>query len=395
MSSKLNTSINKLKNNTKSFKLSFQTKNKKKAMIKKTKKYNFQNQKITLLDYIAIAKIISAFSVVILHTNNKFWYFDYKIYKQYWISANVIESIFYFAVPVFILCVGATLLDFNEKYGLKEYYYKRFVKVVLPLISWNIILYFYRVYFLKNFNKQQLNFINIWNLFYKCKIYFIFHSFHHFILVYMVIPLIAYVDKSKKIKIYSYCFIALILTQSLIPYLINLLCPNLAWIYSINSGYIIYIFPGYIIQNYKFSKIFKLIIYILGFIGLLIHMFGTQILTIKYKRINTLHKGYFNIPCILYSCSIFLFITKNNGYVKEYSYIILNIIKKKYIYKIGSLTIGPFFIHLPMMDTIDKYYKINKYSLAYRFLGGILICIISFIITFIMKMIPIVNYLVP
>ena len=223
MSSRLNTSINKLKNNKKSFKLSFQTKNKKKPMIKKTKKYNFQNQKITLLDYIAIAKIISAFSVVILHTNNKFWYFDYKIYKQYWISANVIESIFYFAVPVFILCVGATLLDFNEKYGLKEYYYKRFVKVVLPLISWNIILYFYRVYFLKNFNKQQLNFINIWNLFYKCKIYFIFHSFHHFILVYMVIPLIAYVDKSKKIKIYSYCFIALILTQSLIPYLINML----------------------------------------------------------------------------------------------------------------------------------------------------------------------------
>ena len=388
MSSIFNTSIDKLKNNTKSFKLSFQTKNKKKPMIKKTKKYNFQNQKITLLDYIAIAKIISSFSVVILHTNNKFWYFDYKIYKQYWISANVIESIFYFAVPVFILCVGATLLDFNEKYGLKEYYYKRFVKVVLPLISWNIILYFYRVYFLKNFNKQQLNFINIWNLFYKCKIYFIFHSFHHFILVYMVIPLIAYVDKSKKIKIYSYCFIALILTQSLIPYLINMLYPNLAWIYSINSGYIIYIFPGYIIQNYKFSKIFKLIIYILGFIGLLIHMFGTQILTIKYKRINTLHKGYFNTPCILYSCSIFLFI-------KEYSYIILNIIKKKYIYKIGSLTIGPFFIHLPMMDTIDKYYKINKYSLAYRFLGGILICIISFIITFIMKMIPIVNYLVP
>ena len=63
--------------------------------------------------------------LVILHTNNKFWHFNYNIYKQYWISANAIESIFYFAVPVFILCIGATLLDFNEKYGLKEYYYKR------------------------------------------------------------------------------------------------------------------------------------------------------------------------------------------------------------------------------------------------------------------------------
>lgn len=388
MSSKLNTSIDELNNNANSFALFFQTKSKANTMIEMKKKKDFQRQKIRILDYIAIAKIISAFSVVILHTNNKFWHFNYNIYKQYWISANAIESIFYFAVPVFILCIGATLLDFNEKYGLKEYYYKRFVKVVLPLIFWNIILYFYRVYFLKNYKKEHLNFINIWNIFYKCKIYFIFQSFHHFILVYMVIPLIAYVEKSKKIKIYSYCFITLVLTQSLIPYLIQILCSKLAWIYFINSGYIIYIFPGYIIQNYKFSKIFKLIIYIFGFIGLLIHMLGTQILTIKYKRIELLHKGYFNIPCILYSCAIFLFI-------KEYSYIILNIIKKKYIYKIGSLTIGPFFIHLPFIDTIDKYYKINHYSLAYRFFGGILICIICFIITFIMKMIPIVNYLVP
>ena len=32
--------------------------------------------------------------------------------------ANIIESLFYFAVPFFVLCIGATLLDFNEKYGI-------------------------------------------------------------------------------------------------------------------------------------------------------------------------------------------------------------------------------------------------------------------------------------
>lgn len=344
--------------------------------------------KIKVLDYISIAKIISAFSVVIMHTNGIFWNFDYQRYSKYWISSNAIESIFYFAVPVFVLCIGATLLDFNEKYGLKEYYYRRFLKVIVPLFLWNIILYYYRVYFLKNLQKEKLNFVNIWNLFYSSRINSIFSSFHHFIITYMIIPLIAYVDKSKKIELYSYCFITLIITQSLIPYLIKIFEPNLLWIYTFNPGFIIYIFPGYIIQNYKFPVIFKIIIYILGFIGLIIHMYGTQILTIKHKEIIRLHKGYFNIPCILYSCSIFLFI-------KEYSYCIQKIINRKYINIIGALTIGPFFIHLPMIDTIHKYFNVDIYDLNYRLFGGIAICSISLIITFIMKKIPIINYLVP
>ena len=172
-----------------------------------------------------------------MHTNGIFWNFN----------------------PVFVLCIGATLLDFNEKYGLKDYYFRRFLKVILPLFLWSIILYYYRVYFLKNLQKEKLNFVNIWNLFYSSRINPIFSSFHQFIITYMIIPLIAYVDKSKKIELYSYCFITLIITQSLIPYLIKIFEPNLLWIYTFNPGYIIYIFPGYIIQNYKFPVIFKLI----------------------------------------------------------------------------------------------------------------------------------------
>ena len=354
-----------------------------KTLFKEYKKTEFKE-----LDYIYLAKILAVFSVVILHTNGRFWFFKYKYYKIYWISANSIESIFFIAVPIFFLCIGATLLDFNERYGLKKYYHRRFIKVVVPLLLWNILSYCYRVYFLKNLKKQNLNFISIWNLYYTHKINAIFFSFHQFLFVYLVIPLIAYVNKSAKIKIYSQCFITLFLTQSLIPYLISLFCPKLIWIYSINLKYIIYLFPGYIIQNYKFSKALQYIIYILGLIGFFLHLYGTKVLTLKYKKIIMIHKGYYNIPCILYSCSAFLFI-------KEYSYYIFKYIDRKYIKKIGSLTIGPFFIHILLIDTIRKYFYFNDYSFYYRFFGGIFVCIISLIITAIMKNIPLLNYLVP
>lgn len=271
---------------------------------------------------------------------------------------------------------------------LIEYYRRRFIKVVIPLISWNIILYYYRVYFLKNLPKESLNFEKIWNLYFLNKINNIFGSFRRFLLTYMIIPSIAYVNKSRKIQIYSYCFITLIITNSLIPYLIKIFHLNLSWPYSFNPGHIIYIFPGYIIQNFNFLIPIKFLIYIHGFFALLIHLYGTKILTLRYKRIITMHKGYFNVPCIIYSCSTFLFI-------KEYSYFLTKIINRKYINIIGSLTIGPFFIHLPMIDTIHKYYKIDRLSFGYRFFGGIVICTMNLIITYILKKIPIINYLVP
>ena len=45
------------------------------------------------LEYISFLKIFSALAVVFLHTNGIFWTFGYG---RYWITANIIESVFYF-----------------------------------------------------------------------------------------------------------------------------------------------------------------------------------------------------------------------------------------------------------------------------------------------------------
>ena len=65
----------------------------------------------------------------------------------------------------------------------------------------------------------------------------------------MVIPLLAYIEKTQKIKIYSYYLFVLFINLILVPYLINLFQLQLKWIYNINPSYIIYIFAGYIIHK--------------------------------------------------------------------------------------------------------------------------------------------------
>lgn len=62
-------------------------------------------------NYITFLSIVSAIAVVILHTNGCFWIFSNN---RYWYTANIIECIFYFAVPVFFMITGITLMNYRE-----------------------------------------------------------------------------------------------------------------------------------------------------------------------------------------------------------------------------------------------------------------------------------------
>ena len=207
----------------------------------------------------------------------------------------------------------------------------------------------------------------------------------------MIIPLLAYVEKSKKMMIYFYCFFTLLITNSLIPFLINLLHTYriyIHWPYNINAGYIIYIFSGYIVQNYIFSSFKRKLIYIIGLVSFFIQLIGTHILTYRNKRTITFYMGYLNLPTILYCNSFFLFIKENFS-------LLLKIVNKKYINKLGSLTIGPFFLHWPVIEFFQKFPGLILRMNIFTFYGGSVICVISFILTYILKKIPIVRYIVP
>ena len=348
-----------------------------------------------ILNYISLVKIVSACLVILKHTNSNYW-----IYNEYWVSTNIICSFCMCAVPLFALCIGATLLNFNEKYGIKEYWKRRIIKVIIPIIGWNIFYYFYRVYILKNFQKIDLNFINIYKLYFENKLYGIISSLRTFIFGYMIIPLISFIDKSKKIKLYSYGLIFIIINQSTIPYLINIYLNyinlsneskygfNIKWPYNYNTGYLAYLFSGYIIQNTKFNLIIKLFLYAFGIFGLILRIIISHALTLRYKKPDNTQINYLNLPIVFYSCSVFLFIKENSKYI-------FKIISIKYINKIGALSLGPFFLHNLIIATLPYIFKYNKFSFNYRFFGFILISIICFLLTFIIRKIPIIKYLTP
>lgn len=68
---------------------------------------------------IMLMNVISMLAVVYMHVNDCFWTFSTE---RYWKSANVIESVMYFAVPCFFMISGANLMDYRKRYDTKTFW---------------------------------------------------------------------------------------------------------------------------------------------------------------------------------------------------------------------------------------------------------------------------------
>ena len=86
--------------------------------------------------YIDVLKILAALAVVILHTNAIFWEGPSS---PAWLSANLIETLLYWAAPMFFMISGATLLNYPLRMSTKKYVVKRIRKTVVPYCLWTVI----------------------------------------------------------------------------------------------------------------------------------------------------------------------------------------------------------------------------------------------------------------
>ena len=173
--------------------------------IKKNKKLELtDNKNFKAINYISVLSVIAAISVVILHTNGAFWQFSTE---RYWFTANIIECIFYFAVPVFFMISGATLIDYRERYDTKTFFKKRISKTLIPFICWSIIALVYQIYGHKSIDINTLDIKTIYNGIVNtsyCGVYWFFPSLF---CVYLCIPIFSAIEKSKRKEVFTYLFI--------------------------------------------------------------------------------------------------------------------------------------------------------------------------------------------
>ena len=254
--------------------------------------------------YISFLTVLSSLAVVLLHANGCFWAFSYE---SYWVSANIIESVFYFAVPIFFMISGATLLDFHKRYDTKTFFIKRFKKTIIPFLAWSIIGLFYMLYY-KVYSLQQIGEKFLINNILNTNIISIYWYFVPQFAVYLFLPFLSGIGEDKRKRVFYYIIVVYIIFNVTLPLAFRIV----GLTYNSNlgvpiTGYAIYTIAGYYIDNYEISLNHRRLLYAGGIIGLLFHIIGTWYLSYREGMIVNLYKGYLNLPCIIYSFAIFTF----------------------------------------------------------------------------------------
>lgn len=338
-------------------------------------------------EYITFLSVVSAVSVVILHTNGCFWNFSNS---RYWVTANIVESVFYFAVPIFFMISGVTLINYHQKYNTKTFFKKRLTKAFLPFFVWSLIALLYRIYFSKKVLISQLSFKFIFNGIFGTSFLSIYWFFIPLFIIYLVIPIVSAIDEKKQKNIFLYIIVTSFVLDSLLP-LVNTvfnLGLNLSIKLIVGREYLSYVLLGYLLDNNELTKKQKTIVYVLGLIGLLFHIIMTYNLSIEANQIVKTYKGYNNVPCILYSVAVFVFLKDFYNYFKSKK------IKSLFIF-VSKYTFAIYLMHFYVMEIILTLFHLDKFSIIYRLGMPFVIIPICMIITWILRKIPIVKHIVP
>ena len=347
--------------------------------------------------------VIAAISVVILHANVSFW-LDKS--KPYWAVSNVIESVFYFAVPVFFMLSGATLIDYQDRYSTKDFFKKRFKKAVIPFLAWSVVglLWAYRkelwAMLLGEANKGlDWTFLSVTDGIVNTKFRDIYWFFIPLFCIYLVIPLFASVKKERRVKVFTYIIGIALVINFAVPFGLSLLKHyadiDFGWTYNIYVGfeYLYYVLVGYVIHKREFRLRYRLIIYAVALAGLAAHILGTYFETkaASYSYVVTLYKGYYNLPCVLYSTGIFLLVKQLAGRIKSPKVI------KVFSYLQGY-TFPIYLIHRYFLDVFEenlKFVHIERASLLYVISATVLALILSILTTMLLRKIPVLRNIVP
>jgi len=200
--------------------------------------------------YFDILNIIAIIAVIAMHCNS---IVHGKPNSTAWITSLIIECMCYFAVPLFCMLSGATLMNYREKYDTKTFFKKRLLKVAIPFIFWAIIMFVWKIH-IGWINIQSINTpIKFINAFFANKEEATYYFMFIILGLYLTMPLLSLLAKKEYTKQLWFVVLLYFIFNAFLPNILELfkiqLNTNLTvqlggvcniyntWIFIINSKY--------------------------------------------------------------------------------------------------------------------------------------------------------------
>lgn len=339
------------------------------------------------IKYISFINAVAAVAVLTLHTNGCFWSFSAT--ELYWKIANVIEGVFYFAVPLFFMVSGITLMDFYERDTISSYFLKRFRKVFIPFIAWSIIGLIEKVC-IHAIDIHDITPKYIYEGIVGTKIVKIYWFFTSLFILYLSMPLFAAVDKKRRKEVFSYAVIIGFILNQAVPFIKNLFSLDITTPYVVIavSGVLLWPPLGWLLHNCELSRKQKVLIYSISVLGLLIHITGTYYLSMKAGHVVKVFKGYQNVPSVLYSVGVFVFL-------KDIGNKIMDGKAATFINWFSKYTFPIYLMQFILLDRLPRLPFVDTHSVIYILGAPFVIIPIIILITWCMRKVPGLKVILP
>lgn len=322
--------------------------------------------------WIDIIKVLACFLVIINHSGDYIFYY----------SNSTATTIFYIinfvlckiGVPLFIMCSGALFL------GRKLEYKKIFIqisKVIVPLVGLSFIIYF---------KQNGFNVIGFIEKFFEEPIIIPYWYLYMIIMLYLITPFLNKMIENFNKKDYLYFILIVVLVPAIIDVFRTLFNLDISGYFTMASFPIIigvYII-GKFLTTLEIKKKYAIISSLLFVFTSLMFFIITYLMTKQANQISYAFDNAFSLFTILESSCLF-YLVKYLFYNKD----------NRIISTISECTFGIYLLHFLIiykvmnLNIVTYVFNFNIYIGMY--FGELLVFVLCFIVTYILKKIPIIK----
>lgn len=309
--------------------------------------------------------VLSIFLVVFLHSRTVF--FSNQPVNGYWIE-YLISGIGVAAVPLFFAISGANLIDFTRKMSIRDFFKKRFSKIIIPYFVWGIAGALYQYFCLDNknifdnpisllFNMQDAN-APLWFLMVLAGIYALMPLFSA--------AVTAIEDQTEDPSKFYYYLVGICFAGSVLIPIARSFIPGFLTQVDIvpGSDCVLYTIMGYVLLKIDLPKWQRMAIYSLGFIGFLSYGVLGAITSLRGWDKQDILTSYFGIGVPFITAALFVL-------AKQINFQRFDTRLHTALANLSALTFGIYLIHI---IPSDAFHRIVGYE---GFRSDLLVCVVT------------------
>ena len=345
-----------------------------------------QSQRIMYYDAL---NVLGAFGVVCMHFNGVVHRYAPTVE---WAQSLVVDCVFYWAVPVFFMLSGATLLRYRERYDTREFLRRRLLRTLVPFLVWSLLA----LALLVNLGIMDppMGPRTLVNLVMNTEIITVYWFFIPLFAIYLCMPVLSCLTDGKHDRVLWYAVGLSFLTTSLLPTLLSLVGIrfNAGLSFPLLGGNLVYPVLGYLLSTTEFpgGRRGRIALYLSALAMLALRYASTLLLSNPQAGNYEVFWGYANFPSFILATAVFVF-AKN----ADWHRLIRTPGAERALSKLAGCSLGVYLMHPLVLFWLLDWGGLPETAYVWRFALPLAVFFGCVVLTMVCKHVPVLRRIVP